>query len=84
MLRNVVSIDAFEDVPADNEHALAKAVTSQPISVAICASSNLQFYAEGIVDQCCTELDHGVLAVGYGEVILAGSVSFTFIISRTI
>ena len=65
--RNVVSIDSFEDVPANNEHALAKAVTAQPVSVAICASSNLQFYSEGIVDQCCTQLDHGVLAVGYGE-----------------
>ena len=67
LCRAVVSIDSFEDVPVNNEHALAKAVTAQPISVAICASQNLQFYAEGILDQCCTELDHGVLAVGYGE-----------------
>ncbi len=67
MCRAVVSIDSFEDVPVDNECALAKAVTAQPVSVAICASANLQLYAEGILDQCCTELDHGVLAVGYGE-----------------
>ncbi len=63
----MVSIDGFEDVPVDDEHALKKAVSQQPVSVAICASSNLQFYSKGIVDECCTELDHGVLAVGYGE-----------------
>ena len=65
--RNVVSIDGFQDVPANNEHALQKAVSQQPISVAICASENLQFYSKGIVDECCTALDHGVLAVGYGQ-----------------
>lgn len=64
--RNVVSIDGFEDVPVNDEHALKKAVSQQPISVAICASESLQFYSKGIVEECCTELDHGVLAVGYG------------------
>ena len=64
--RNVVSIDGYEDVPANDERLLKKAVSQQPISVAICASENLQFYSKGIVDECCTALDHGVLAVGYG------------------
>ena len=52
---------------ASDEKALQKAVAVQPISVAICADP-LQFYSSGIVDNCCTELDHGVLVVGYGEV----------------
>lgn len=64
--RHVVSIDTYEDVPKNNEADLAKAVSQQPVSVAICASQ-LQFYSSGVVDDCCTELDHGVLAVGYGE-----------------
>lgn len=64
-----MSIDGYEDVPENDEAALMKAVSKQPVSVAICASGGLQFYSSGVVDgKCCTELDHGVLAVGYGVV----------------
>ena len=67
--RKVVSIDGYEDVPPNDEAALQKAVTKQPVSVAICADPSLQFYSSGILaDKCCTALDHGVLVVGYGEV----------------
>eukprot|EP00884_Botryococcus_braunii_P022746 jgi/Botrbrau1/9155/Bobra.160_3s0027.1 len=67
--RHVVTIDGYEDVPEKDEGALLKAVSQQPVSVAICASQGLQFYSSGVVDtaNCCTDLDHGVLAVGYGE-----------------
>ena len=41
-----VSIDSYEDVPENSESDLAKAVSQQPVSVAICASS-LQFYSSG-------------------------------------
>jgi hypothetical protein len=34
----------YEDVPADDEDALRKAVTMQPVAVGICASSSMQFY----------------------------------------
>lgn len=64
--RHVVTIDSYEDVPENDEAALQKAVSQQPISVAICAN-DLQFYSSGVVTQCCKELDHGVLAAGYGE-----------------
>jgi C1A family cysteine protease len=65
--RHVVTIDGHEDVPENDEASLTKAVSQQPVSVAICASQGLQFYSSGIVGgKCCTELDHGVLAVGYG------------------
>lgn len=62
-----MTIDSYEDVPENDEAALQKAVSQQPISVAICAN-DLQFYSSGVVTQCCKELDHGVLAAGYGEV----------------
>lgn len=64
-----MTIDGFEDVPENDEAALKQAVAMQPVSVAICASGGLQFYTTGIVGgKCCDELDHGVLAVGYGVV----------------
>lgn len=64
-----MTIDGFEDVPENDEAALKQAVAMQPVSVAICASGGLQFYSSGIVGgKCCDELDHGVLAVGYGVV----------------
>lgn len=64
----VVSIDGYEDVPANDEAALRKAVANQPVAVAIEASgSHFQFYSEGVFTGACgTELDHGVAAVGYG------------------
>lgn len=64
-----MTIDGFGDVPENDEAALKKAVAVQPVSVAICASGGLQFYHSGVVGgKCCDELDHGVLAVGYGVV----------------
>ena len=45
-----MTIDGFQDVPVNNEAALKKALAHQPISVAICASANLQFYAGGVVN----------------------------------
>ncbi|KAL3640291.1 hypothetical protein CASFOL_015259 [Castilleja foliolosa] len=63
----VVSIDGYEDVP-QNEKALQKALAYQPVSVAIEASGRaLQLYSSGIfTGKCGTDLDHGVVAVGYG------------------
>ncbi|KAL3833311.1 hypothetical protein ACJIZ3_008047 [Penstemon smallii] len=63
----VVSIDGYEDVPQD-EKSLQKAVSHQPVSVAIEASGRaLQLYSSGVfTGHCGTQLDHGVVAVGYG------------------
>ncbi|XP_028761735.1 senescence-specific cysteine protease SAG39-like [Neltuma alba] len=65
---HVATIKGYEDVPANNEQALQKAVANQPVSVAIDASgSDFQFYSSGIfTGSCGTELDHGVTAIGYG------------------
>ncbi|XP_027071829.1 senescence-specific cysteine protease SAG39-like [Coffea arabica] len=65
---HAAKITGYEDVPADSEAALLKAVANQPVSVAIDASgSAFQFYSSGVfTGDCGTELDHGVTAVGYG------------------
>ncbi|CAM6095986.1 unnamed protein product [Calypogeia fissa] len=64
----VASIDSYEDVPENDEASLEKAVTGQPVSVAIEASDRgFQFYSSGVFTGTCgTDLDHGVLVVGYG------------------
>lgn len=64
--RTVVTIDGYEDVPKNDEAALKKALSGQPVAVAICASQSMQFYHSGVIDHCCEDLNHGVLLVGYG------------------
>ena len=64
-----VHIDTYHDVPKDNENQLEKAVAKQPVSVAIQANlQSFQLYKSGIYSDpdCSDDLDHGVLAVGYG------------------
>jgi hypothetical protein len=64
----VVSIDGFENVPENDEKSLQNAVAHQPVSVAIEAGGReFQLYKSGVFSGSCgTNLDHGVVAVGYG------------------
>ena len=67
--KSKVNISDYVDVQENNETALMYAVYQQPVSVAIEADQKVfQFYSSGVFDgDCGTDLDHAVLAVGWGK-----------------
>lgn len=71
--KNVVTISNYSDIERNDEKILKRAVSHQPVSVAIQANKpSFQQYSSGIYsdENCGTKLDHGVLLVGYGYDLL--------------
>ena len=65
----VATLSGHTDVPSGDEDALKTAVAIGPVSIAIEADKSVfQSYSSGVLDSsaCGTNLDHGVLVVGYG------------------
>jgi len=62
-------ITGYTDVTPNSEQALLAAVAQGPVSIAIEADqSTFQLYKGGVLTgDCGSQLDHGVLAVGFGE-----------------
>lgn len=68
--KGTVKVTSYVDVIPNSVEQLKSALEEGPVSVAIEADQFIfQFYQSGILNDasCGTELDHGVLAVGYGK-----------------
>jgi aminopeptidase C len=65
-------ITGYKDVNKDSEKDLMSAVQNGPVSVAVDATK-FQSYRSGILSgNCGTNLDHGVLMVGFSTDAMAG------------
>jgi C1A family cysteine protease len=62
-------VASYTDVPANSDEDMMAALAQQPVSVAIEADQqSFQLYKSGVFTGTCgTNLDHGVLVVGYGN-----------------
>ncbi len=67
--KNAKSVpESFVDVEKNSDSAMMSALTIGPVAIAIQADEkDFQLYTSGVLTAPCgTNLDHGVLAVGYG------------------
>lgn len=66
--RAAATISGYKKVAANNENALLKAVSNQPISIAVNGGAfEFQFYSSGVLTgECSAYLNHAITAVGYG------------------
>lgn len=65
---HAAKISGHENVPPKNEEALLKAVTVQPVSVAVNGKAReFQLYGGGVFSgKCEPSIDHAVAVIGYG------------------
>ena len=71
----VATVSKYADVPRNEPNQLKAALATGPVSVAIEADkAAFQQYTGGVItgSACGTQLDHGVLAVGWGTDATAG------------
>lgn len=69
-VKGKVFVTESYDVPPGDADQLRAAIAQGPVSIALRAEDRVfQFYQSGVLNskKCLTELDHGVVAVGYGE-----------------
>jgi cathepsin L len=67
--QTAVTVTGYDNVTPSNVSQMRAALTQQPLAIAIEADKLVfQTYKSGVLDstQCGTNLDHAVLAVGYG------------------
>ncbi|KAK8803451.1 hypothetical protein WA158_001145 [Blastocystis sp. Blastoise] len=62
----VVQVKEYVRLPQNDEKALAEAVAQTAVSIVLDASA-MQHYSSGIITECTKNMNHAVLAVGYGE-----------------
>lgn len=64
-----VLVTKVTNVPPNNAQQLMAAIAKTPVTVAVEADTNFQFYTGGILNSqyCGTNLDHAILAVGYDQ-----------------
>lgn len=68
--KGVVEATSFTDVPKNDPEQMKAAIALGPVSVGIQADSQVfQHYSGGVITSadCGDQIDHGVLAVGYGN-----------------
>jgi KDEL-tailed cysteine endopeptidase len=63
------AVSGFREVPTNSDKETKRALNLGPVAVAVQADkAPFMFYSSGVVDDvsCGTNLNHGILAVGYG------------------
>lgn len=62
-------ISKYTDVTPNSDNAMMTALSQQPVSVAVDATTEFQLYKNGVFtsSKCGTDLNHGVLLVGYSS-----------------
>ena len=61
-----LTLRGYKDIPEGDEEALLTELANGPISVAVDAEE-WSYYESGIIENCGTDLDHGVTLVKYNS-----------------